>query len=290
MIFGITGNIERKEIIEAVRRLLETWEKNSISFVVDSRFAVTLKEKSRSVKIEDLGVKSDIILTFGGDGTLLYIAKKISNSQTPVLGINTGHLGFLTEIKPEELPEKIKDLLEKKYRIEKRVMIEAVVDGDESQKLYAINDVFIDKGGYARSLRIGLTIENQYCNTYTSNGIIISTATGSTAYSLSAGGPILYPSVDNLLITPICPHTLSARPMIVPGNFSINLEIFAGPDEIPLNVDGHLGVTLKPGQKVTITKSDLTLNLVHFLSHNFFSVLSDKLGWGSRNENNFQNI
>jgi len=230
VIFGITGNIERKEIVEAVRHLLQTWEKNSISYVVDRRFANELKIQNNSVKTEDLGVESDIVLAFGGDGTLLYIAKKISRSQTPVLGINAGHLGFLTEIKPDELQEKIKDLLDKKYMVEKRVMIEAVVEGNESQKYYAINDIFIDKGGYARSLRIGLTIENQYCHTYTSNGIIISTATGSTAYSLSAGGPILHPSVDQFsYIFSIIPFALPlAKRNVTPSpvfSFELSLTI-----------------------------------------------------------------
>lgn len=289
MIFGITGNIDRRKIREAVRSSLKKLEEKSIEFVIDSQFARKLDIADSGIKTEELGSQSDIILTFGGDGTLLYLAKKIRNSDTPILGINTGHLGFLNEITPEDLPGKIDDLLNRRYEVESRAMVEAVAEGSRTKKLFAINDFFIDKGAYPRSLKIGLTIDNQYCHTYISNGVIISTATGSTAYSLSAGGPILYPTVDNLLITPICPHTLSARPMIVPGSFSINIEIYAGPKDIPLNADGHQVEMLHPGQRVTFTRSSRILNLIHFPSHNFFTVLSNKLGWGSRNEENNNN-
>ena len=286
MKFGITGNIDRKEIRESVRKVLKRLEDNSVSFIIDSRFTQTLNLPDSGIAHEELGDKSDMVLAFGGDGTLLYIAKSIGNFTTPILGINTGRFGFLTEITPDELPERINDLLAKRYSIEKRIMMEAFVEGRETRELLAVNDFVIDKGGYPRIIKIALTINNEYFHTYTSNGIIVSTATGSTAYSLSAGGPIIYPTVDNLLITPICPHTLSVRPMIIPGDFSVCLELLSGPEEIPLNADGQRGVMLNPGQKITIKRSNAVLNLVHFPSHNFFRVLSNKLGWGSRKENN----
>lgn len=289
MKFGITGNIDRKEIRESVRKVLKRLEDNSASFIIDSLFARTLNLPpavcgEHSGK-EELGDKSDMVLAFGGDGTLLYIAKSIGNFTTPILGINTGRFGFLTEITPEELPERINDLLVKRYSVEKRIMMEAFIEGSETQELLAVNDFVIDKGGYPRIIKIALTINNEYFHTYTSNGIVVSTATGSTAYSLSAGGPIIYPTVDNLLITPICPHTLSVRPMIIPGDFSVCLELLSGPEEIPLNADGQQRVMLNTGQKITIKRSKAVLNLVHFPSHNFFRVLSNKLGWGSRKEN-----
>ncbi|KPK89336.1 hypothetical protein AMJ80_09955, partial [bacterium SM23_31] len=211
--------------------------------------------------------------------------KSIGNFTTPILGINTGRFGFLTEITPDELPEHISDLLEKRYFVEKRIMLEASVEGDETQELLAVNDFVIDKGEYPRIVKIALSINNEFFHTYTSNGIIVSTATGSTAYSLSAGGPIIYPTVDNLLITPICPHTLSVRPIIIPGDFSVCLELVSGPEEIPLNADGQQGIIINVGQKITIKRSNAVVNLVHFSLHNFFRVLSNKLGWGSRREN-----
>ena len=286
MRFGITGTIERAGFRDAVRYVLKTLESSELSFVIDIDFARTLELPGSSVTREKLGAQSDMIFAFGGDGTLLHIAKSIGERSTPILGVNTGHLGFLTEITPEELPERITDLLENRYTVEKRTMIEAEVEGHSSQTMLAINDFFIDKGGYPRTIKIALTIEREFCHTYAANGIIVSTATGSTAYSLSAGGPIIYPTVDNLLITPICPHTLSARPMIIPGDFSISIELHSGPEELSLNADGHLVAVLKPGQKIFIRRSTSVLNLVHFPSHNFFRVLSNKLGWGSRNENN----
>jgi len=282
--FGITGNVERKAILEAVRGVIHTLDRQNISFVIEDEFARSLNLPVEGVPRSELGAVSDMLLAFGGDGTLLYIAKTLGEHEIPILGINAGHLEFLTEMTPEELPSKIYDLIEKRYTVEKRIMIEAKTDSSGSQQILAVNDIFIDRSNYERMIKLALTIDNEMCHTYIANGIIISTATGSTAYSLSAGGPILYPTIDNLLINPIYPHTLSARPMVIPGDFTIEIELQSGPEEVPLNADGHIVTMLKPGNKIFIRKSSSVLNLVHLPSHSFFKVLSTKLGWGTRNE------
>ncbi len=284
MKFGITGNVERKTILEAVRDVIHTLDTQDISFSIEDKFARSLNLSVDGVPRSELGAVSDMLLAFGGDGTLLHIAKTLGNNEIPILGINAGHLGFLTEMTPEELPSKIFDLIETRYSVEKRIMIEAETESNGSQKILAVNDIFIDKSNYERTIKLALTIDNEMCHTYIANGIIISTATGSTAYSLSAGGPILYPTIDNLLINPIYPHTLSARPMIIPGDFTIEIELKSGPEEVPLNADGRIVTMLKPGNKITIRKSSSILNLVHLPSHSFFKVLSTKMGWGTRNE------
>ncbi len=284
MNFGITGNIERKEIHEPVRKVIDRLENQDISFVIEDSFVQKLNLSDKGVTRKELGNISDMILAFGGDGTLLYIAKTLENFNIPILGINAGHLGFLTEITPEELPNIIHDLVQNKYTVEKRIMIEAVTDTNGSEHLLAVNDIFIDKSNYERTIKLALTINDKFCHTYVANGIIVSTATGSTAYSLSAGGPIMYPTIENLLISPVYPHTLSARPMVIPGDFTIAIELQSGPDEVPISADGHVVTILKPGSKVLIRKCPNFLNLVHLPSHSFFNVLQSKLGWGTRNE------
>lgn len=283
MKFGITGNISNKKKFESVRNILHQLDEMNVSYVVEKGFANALRLDDSGAKIADLGSESDMVLAFGGDGTLLNVAKKIGAKGVPILGINAGHLGFLAELQPEEFSEHISSLLNGKYETEKRIILEAEVTGSMKSEFLAVNDIVVDKGGSPRLISISLTINYEFCHIYSCDGIIISTATGSTAYSLSAGGPIVYPTIDNIIVTPICPHTLSARPMIVPGNFEIELEVVSGPEEIPVHADGHPCTNIKSGDKVIIRKSDVVLNLVHLPGHSFFSVLRTKLGWGARN-------
>jgi len=281
--FGITGNISNDKKHAAVLSVLRQLDEKRVSYVTEGRFARMLHLPDTGIPVEKLGSTVDMVIVFGGDGTLLYSAKNIGLFGIPVLGVNTGHLGFLTEIPLEELPRRMPDLLDGNYTVEKRMMIEAVVPGAETRTFFAVNDIVIDKGGHPRLMDITLFIEKEFCHTYSSDGMIVSTATGSTAYSLSAGGPLVYPTLDDILVTPICPHTLSARPMIIPGNFHIDLEIVAGPADVQIHADGRPGAHLKIGDTIAIHKSTHTLNLAHFPEHNFFRMLRTKLGWGSRN-------
>jgi NAD+ kinase len=284
--FGIAGTIQDDTIRKAVYTILEQFERAGIEYVIESNLSKSLGVAESGISAGDMHSNADIVLAFGGDGTLLSIARELGFSSVPILGINAGHLGFLTDITIDELLPHIDDLQNNRFYIEKRIMLEADVEGIQEQTFLAVNDFFIDKGEYPRIIKIALSIENEYCVTYTSDGIVVATATGSTAYSLSAGGPIVYPTVDELIVTPICPHTLSARPMIIPGNFTIILELRSHHIEVPLNADGYQAAMLRPGQKVTIRKSKAAFQLVHFPSHNFFNVLSTKLGWGARNDTN----
>ncbi len=282
MIFGITGNIYNEATKEIVITSLTKLDKKSVTYLIEDELAKVLKLPENSTKSRELGKKSDLIIAFGGDGTLLSVAKQNRFSNTPILGVNAGHLGFLTEIPPENLSERINDLLAGNYDVENRNMIEAAINGNNESLYYAVNDIVIDKGGFPRSLKASLSIENEFCHLYSSDGIIISTATGSTAYSLSAGGPIIYPTNENILITPICPHTLSARPMIIPESFHIEIEIVSGPEEVFLNADGRPAASLVIGDKISIRRSKFSLNLVHFKGHSFFRVLRTKLDWGTQ--------
>ncbi len=285
MKIGLTGNIEREEVRDALIDVIKQLDAHNIEWVIDDRFQNISRETGISSSTANLGNITDVVLSFGGDGTLLYLAKLLCQSGTPLLGINMGHLGFLTEINLDQLNEKIVAIKNKEYDVEKRAMLESTVPSIKDDFNLAANDLVLDKGKHSRIIKIKVTVNGDYCHTYAANGLIVSTATGSTAYSLSAGGPIIYPSVENLLITPICPHTLSARPMIIPAEFEIELDIISGPEQVIFQADGQPVHWLAPGQKIIMRKSNLTFNLVHFPHHSFFQVLRNKLGWGTRNEN-----
>ncbi|MCP4725822.1 MAG: NAD(+) kinase [bacterium] len=287
MIFGITGNINRAEIRDVISKAIRFLDERGVSWLIDSKFGDIGGGKDKIADLKELGERCDIILTYGGDGSLLYVSRELTNMDTPILGLNMGHLGFLTEIKPDELPARIDDILNGNYFVENRAMLKAEELNSTRKSHYAVNDIVIDKGEHSRIMKIGLTINDDYVHTYVSNGLIVSTATGSTAYSLSAGGPIFYPTIDNILVTPICPHTLSMRPMVIPGEFEITLEVISGPEKIVLQADGEPCCELKIGERVLIKRIPDELKLIHFKEHTFFNVLSSKLGWGARNESEF---
>ncbi len=284
MVIGITGNIKRDDIGEVIEKAVDFLEDKGISWFLDTRFGEIGIDKNKLFDLKELGQKSDIILTYGGDGSLLYVSRELIGIDIPILGVNMGHLGFLTEMRPEELSDRIDDILNGNYLIENRAMLIAEKLDSGGRSNYAVNDIVIDKGEHTRIMKLGLTIDSDYVHTYVANGLILSTATGSTAYSLSAGGPIFYPTIDNILVTPICPHTLSMRPMVIPGDFEVTLEVVSGPEKIVLQADGESCCELKIGDRVIIRRIPDQLKLIHFKDHTFFKVLSNKLGWGARND------
>ncbi len=228
----------------------------------------------------------DLLLTFGGDGTLLRGARMVAPQHTPVLGVNLGHLGFLTSIRPEELETSLDALVAGDYWLDTRFTLEARVlasDGREGTSYLALNDAVLHKGGFARVIRLALRVgeEGEEVGAYSADGIILSTPTGSTAYSLSAGGAIVAPSMECLLATPICPHTLAVRPLILPADTRIEVEIREPSAEVVLTVDGREGEALSPGDRLVVTRGDATVRLVRFPGQSFFTTLRRKLHWGA---------
>lgn len=231
----------------------------------------------------------DLLLTFGGDGTLLRGARMVAPHHTPVLGVNLGHLGFLTSIRPDELEGSLEGLFAGDYWLDTRFTLEARVlarDGTEGPGYLALNDAVLHKGGFARVIRLAVLVgdEGEEVGAYAADGLILSTPTGSTAYNLSAGGAIVAPSMECLLATPICPHTLAVRPLVLPADTRIEVEIREPSAEVILTVDGQEGEALGPGDRLLVSRGDATVPLVRFPGQSFFTTLRRKLHWGAGSE------
>jgi NAD+ kinase len=224
----------------------------------------------------------DLMLVLGGDGTMIATARMIGDREVPVLGVNYGGLGYLAEFRIEELYNALESILAGNYRLDKRVMLDVELrrDNEPTRNSRVLNDVVINKAALARIIEIETKFNGQYVNSFRADGLIVSTPTGSTAYNLSAGGPVIFPSMNGIVITPICPFTLSNRPIVVPDDAEIELLLKTDHEEVALTLDGQVGFSLAVADRVVIRKSRTTFNLIQPSNRNYFDVLRDKLRWG----------
>lgn len=227
----------------------------------------------------------DLLVSFGGDGTLLRGARLVANYHTPVLGVNLGHLGFLTSVGPDHLAEAVDALAAGGFWLDTRLTLQARVfsrDGSPRGEYLALNDAVLHKGGFARVVHLALFVgeDREEVGAYAADGIILATPTGSTAYSLSAGGAIVAPSMECLLATPISPHTLAVRPLILPADTRIEVELIQAGVEVVLTIDGQAGEPLTNGDRLVVQRGDATVPLVRFPGQSFFPTLRRKLHWG----------
>jgi NAD+ kinase len=231
---------------------------------------------------ETLASVVDLMLVLGGDGTMIGTARMIGDEEVPVLGVNYGGLGYLTEFRIEELYDALEMILEDNYRLDKRVMLSVdLCRGEEIvTRNRVLNDVVINKSALARIVEIDAYLNQQFVSSFRADGLIVSTPTGSTAYNLSAGGPIIFPSMNAVVITPICPFTLSNRPLVVPDSAVIELLMKSDQEDVTLTLDGQVGFPLKVNDRAVIRKSRTTFNLIQPSNRNYFDVLRDKLRWG----------
>ena len=231
---------------------------------------------------EKLAGEVDLMLVLGGDGTMIATARMIGDREIPVLGVNYGGLGYLTEFRIEELFSALESILAGNYRLDRRVMLSVQLRRDDDPQMTnrVLNDVVINKSALARIIEIEAYLNGQFVNAFRADGLIVSTPTGSTAYNLSAGGPVIFPSMNAVVITPICPFTLSNRPIVVPDDAEIELILNTGKEEVALTLDGQVGFPLEMADRVVIKKSRTTFNLIQPSNRNYFDVLRDKLRWG----------
>jgi NAD+ kinase len=229
----------------------------------------------------------DLLLTVGGDGTLLRGARLVVPHAIPVLGINLGRLGFLTSISPEELDAGFAAVLAGEAEMDERMVlrVEAVAGtGKKHGEYVAVNDVVLHRGGVARMIRMKVHAHGEEVGTYSADGIILATPTGSTAYSLSAGGPIIPPALDCIIATPICPHTLAVRPLVLSPSETVTVEVLSPTEELILTIDGQQAASLLPGDSLVVCRGDTPLRLVRLPGQTFFSTLRRKLAWGDLGE------
>jgi NAD+ kinase len=222
------------------------------------------------------------LLSLGGDGTLLRAARFLDGADVPIMGVNLGKLGFLTSCRGKDFAKMLPRLAKGQYQSDSRMMLDAspTGTGSSSHHMRALNDVVLHKGGFARVLRLRVAVNREEIGTLAADGIVISTPTGSTAYSLSAGGPIVAPTVESILITPVSPHTLAVRPILLPPDAVITVQPIDAPQEVLVTVDGQVGTSLAIGQGLSIKASAQRVLIVRFTGTTFFGRLRRKLGWG----------
>ena len=261
---------------EALNLMINSLSNLDISLYLDE--SSNNKNKNFTVLDHEEYVKKvDIVIVFGGDGTLLNAARKYLNYEIPILGINMGNVGFLTDISTENFEKTIKEVLEGSYKIEERNLVSAKFGNNH---LYGLNEVVIHSGAYAQLMRYRLNVNDKVVYEQRSDGLIIATPTGSTAYALSAGGPIIHPSLDVWTILPMLPQSLSSRPFVISSNEKVELDLFDGPnDNAKICVDGQDDIDIPYGEKILISKMEKTLKLVHPNDNDFFEACREKLGW-----------
>ncbi len=277
---AVFPNVDKPAARETLDRIL--------AFFADKGVQVMLPiDESRFLDLEAYGVPdiehapADIALSLGGDGTLLGVCRRYGEMAVPVCGVNIGTLGFMADIEVGELEQKLQQLLDGDYYVEHRLLLSGFVrhQGREDQRFlgHAINDVVVTKGGVARMLRLGLDINGTHLIDFKADGLIVSSPTGSTAYSLSAGGPIMNPNIRALLLTPICAHTLTFRPLLIDEEDVVHIRISAMHQDIIVTFDGQESFRLLPGDEVIVRKSNVQAGIVKFEDRDYYSVLRDKL-------------
>lgn len=284
---GIVLKPHQPDALKTICELVEWLAARGITMVTPPEVEREQIERQTGCAIEvvpeeEIGAVVDLIMVLGGDGTMIATARMVGDSEVPVLGVNYGGLGYLAEFRIEELYSALESILADKYRLDKRVMlaVELLRGEEEITRNRVLNDVVINKSALARIIEIETYLNNQFVNSFRADGLIVSTPTGSTAYNLSAGGPVIYPSMNAIVITPICPFTLSNRPIVVPDDAVIELCLKTRNEDVALTLDGQVGFPLQFDDKIVIRKSRTTFNLIQPMNRNYFEVLRTKLRWG----------
>jgi NAD+ kinase len=281
---GIISKPKKTEIREIVPPLIEWLRKREIEVLIDKETGTILESPGKCVSRNDMAGKVDLLTVLGGDGTLLAAARSLNKNPVPIFAVNLGGMGFLTVITKEELYGALEEVLEGRGRSERRVLIEGeLIRADEVLSTFrALNDVVLNKGAIARILDFEVYVDGVFISTYKSDGLIVSTPTGSTAYSLAAGGPVVTPCVEAFIITPICAHTLTNRPVVLRDSVGIEIVVKSQREVAYLTVDGQVGIAAHSEDVVRVRKSGSYVELVQPPHKDYFEILRQKLKWGER--------
>lgn len=279
---GIICKSGRPEPPEILKELLPRLRKKGFEIFLDIETALILKmEGYPRSRIPSL---VDMVIVLGGDGTMLNVARLVCERGIPILGVNLGGLGFITEVQMSELYEEMDKVFSGECLCEERMMLTALIHrhGEKIAEYTVLNDVVINKGALARIIDLETFINKAYVTTFKADGLIVSTPTGSTAYSLSAGGPVLYPTLDSIVLTPICPHNLTNRPIVLPDDVLIEVILKSMSEDVFLTLDGQVGFSLRKDDVVEVKRSPFKTKLLIPVERDYFQVLRTKLKWGER--------
>jgi NAD+ kinase len=280
---GLWGRLTEPSVAEPAMQVLAHLQARGITVFVPQQSGAEARISGTNIVDEvELARHVDLVVAVGGDGTLLHAARHVAQRGVPLLGVNRGRLGFLTDISPDHMYDAIDAILAGDYLEERRLMLSArIADGAAPQRLVALNDVVLQKGGTGRLIDFVTTVDGSYVNTHRGDGLIVATPTGSTAYALSCGGPIIQPNVDALVMVPICPHTLSDRPLVLKLSSSIEVEVQTDVDATAQVVcDGQELVRIANNEVLRIELADETVTLLHPRDYNYYELLRSKLNWG----------
>ena len=288
--FGIWGNTDKPRFWELLNPILD-WsiEKGLTSFIttrIQDQLPSNFKYDVQVIESAEDFIKLDFLLALGGDGTMLSAARAVGNRNTPILGIHLGELGFLAEVTSNEMFDRLNMVESGNYGLQKRMVIEAKINNGEGPiTFFALNDFVIDRGKSHRMITLRLKSNERFVADYKADGLIIGTPTGSTAYSLSAGGPIIMPKLKAIVVVPISPHTLNLRPIVLPDDRILEISFpNDGVDKIAFAVDGQVNEYLDPQAKISIQKASFDIQMIDFKDSNYFDILQRKMGWGKRGE------
>ena len=280
MVIGLIPHLHKPNALLACQDLTQWLEDKGVQVLLCEGAAACLERLELAASDETMAQQCELVAVFGGDGTLLSVVRRWPFWGKPVLGINFGNLGFLTEIELDFLYSDMERILQGDYYVQERMMLRARVERDERivNELYALNDVVVGRGTFSRMLQLDVHIETQYIDTLPADGIIVATPTGSTAYSLSAGGPIVDPNISVLLLTPICAHSLHSRPMVISAENRVIVQVHAQHNDILLTMDGQQTFRLRPEDRVIIDRAPMMARFVKLPDRSFYDVLRRKFG------------
>lgn len=281
---GLVGRRGKREVAQTLSEVEAFLQQRGVAIVVEENTASMLPESTHEQAARASLDGCDLIVVVGGDGSLLGVSRDVAESGTPVVGVNKGGLGFLAGIPPDQL-DQLGDVLDGQYRLEEHFLLQLSVerDGQTLAASKALNDVVVHSGSMARMIEIRLEVDGDYVYSQRSDGLIVASPTGSTAYSLSAGGPIMHPALDAIVIVPMFPHTLTSRPLVVRGDSTIEIVITSAPNSSPqASCDSQVDIGVKPGDIIRISKAAAPLRLVNPKDHSFFESCRSKLDWATR--------
>ncbi|QPJ64754.1 MAG: NAD(+)/NADH kinase [Candidatus Nitrohelix vancouverensis] len=284
---GIFAKTKPASNKESVRNFVDWLRQKELEVFMDTDTAAMIDETS-ALTPGQIAQKSDMIAVLGGDGTLLSAARQMHRFNVPLLAVNMGNLGFLTDVPRSDLYEAMEKVLNQDCKIEKRMLLSVRVTrpNEKTQDFHVLNDLVINKGVLARIVDLEVMVDGKYMTSYRADGLIIATPTGSTAYSLSAGGPIIHPSIHNLILSPICPFTLTNRPIIIPDDSEIGIHLASENEDVRLTLDGQEGCEIRRGDEVIVHKAKTSLKLIRASDKTYYQILREKLNWGSKSQKN----